>query len=223
LSAEVSTANSKKLNEEGPELADAYFFNSPGPDNTSKVIEVVGRRVRLGDIDKILVASESGQLALELRRSFARRTIVCVTYNDETRHKYQKPALMKDKLLKQRIVLVDTVPEPLGRELTFRNWWERKTINVPGNVADLFWMSLICVGGHGFRTAVEIVFMAVEAGVVPVGERVVSIAGTGWGADSAIVMRASRLDDAVGADPEKRMKIEEILAMPKRTEWTAYG
>jgi len=223
LSAEVPMANSKKLNEEGPELANAYFFNSPGPDNTSKVIEVVGRRVRLGDIDKILVASESGQLALELRRSFARRTIVCVTYNDETRHKYQKPALMKDKLLKQRIVLVDTVPEPLGRELTFRNWWERKTINVPGNVADLFWMSLICVGGHGFRTAVEIVFMAVEAGVVPVGERVVSIAGTGWGADSAIVMRASRLDDAVGADPEKRMKIEEILAMPKRTEWTAYG
>lgn len=223
MSADVSTANSKKLNEEGPELANAYFFNSPGPDNTSKVIEVVGRRVRLGDIDKILVASESGQLALELQRSFARRTIVCVTYNDETRHKYQKPALMKDKLLKQRIVLVDTVPEPLGRELTFRNWWERKTINVPGNVADLFWMSLICVGGHGFRTAVEIVFMAVEAGVVPVGERVVSIAGTGWGADSAIVMRASRLDDAVGADPEKRMKIEEILAMPKRTEWTAYG
>ncbi len=216
-------ANSKKLNEEGPELANAYFFNSPGPDNTSKVIEVVRRRVRLGNIDKILVASESGLLALELRRSFVRRTIVCVTYNGETRHKYQKPALMKDQLLKQRIVLVDTVPEPLGRELTFRNWWERKTINAPGNVADLFWMSLICVGGHGLRTAVEIVFMAVEAGVVPVGERVVSIAGTGRGADSAIVMRASRLDDAVGADPEKRMKIEEILAMPKRTEWTAYG
>jgi len=115
-------ANSNKLNEEGPELASAYFFNSPGPDNTSKVIEVVGQRVRLGDIAKILVASESGQLALELRRSFARATIVCVTYNDETRRKYQKPALMKDQLLGQRIVLVDTVPEPLGRELTFRNW-----------------------------------------------------------------------------------------------------
>lgn len=216
-------ANSNKLNEEGPELASAYFFNSPGPDNTSKVIEVVGQRVRLGDIAKILVASESGQLALELRRSFASATIACVTYNDETRRKYQKPALMKDQLLRQRIVLVDTVPEPLGRELTFRNWWERRTIKLPGDSADLFWMTLICVGGHGLRTAVEIVFMAVEAGVVPVGERVVSIAGTGWGADSAIVMRASRLDDAVGVDPEKRMKIEEILAMPKRTEWTAYG
>jgi len=199
-------ANSNRLNEEGPELASAYFFNSPGPDNTSKVIEVVGQRVRLGDIPKILVASESGQLALELRKSFPLATVVCVTYNDETRRKYQKPALMKDQLLMQRIVLVDTVPEPLGRELTFRNWWERRTIKLPGDSADLFWMTLICVGGHGLRTAVEIVFMAVEAGAVPVGERVVSIAGTGWGADSAIVMKASRLDDAVGADPEKRMK-----------------
>ncbi len=216
-------ANSNRLNEEGPELASAYFFNSPGPDNTSKVIEVVGQRVRLGDIPKILVASESGQLALELRKSFPLATVVCVTYNDETRRKYQKPALMKDQLLMQRIVLVDTVPEPLGRELTFRNWWERRTIKLPGDSADLFWMTLICVGGHGLRTAVEIVFMAVEAGAVPVGERVVSIAGTGWGADSAIVMKASRLDDAVGADPEKRMKIEQILAMPKRTEWTTYG
>jgi len=163
-------ANSNRLNEEGPELASAYFFNSPGPDNTSKVIEVVGQRVRLGDIPKILVASESGQLALELRKSFPLATVVCVTYNDETRRKYQKPALMKDQLLMQRIVLVDTVPEPLGRELTFRNWWERRTIKLPGDSADLFWMTLICVGGHGLRTAVEIVFMAVEAGAVPVGE-----------------------------------------------------
>ena len=54
-------------------------------------------------------------------------------------------------------------------------------------------------------------------------ERVVSIAGTGWGADSAIVMRASKFDEAVGEEPEMRMKIEEILAMPKRTEWAGYG
>jgi hypothetical protein len=46
--------------------------------------------------------------------------------------------------------------------------------------------------------------------------------GTGWGADSAIVMKASRFEDAVGLDPEKRMKIEEILAMPKQTLWVGY-
>lgn len=84
-------------------------------------------------------------------------------------------------------------------------------------------MTLICVGGHGLRTAVQIVFMAVEAGAVSVGEKVVSIAGTGWGADSATVMKTSRFEDAVSENLGKRMKVEEILAMPKCTEWKGYG
>lgn len=205
------------------ELVQVYFFNNPGPENTSKVIQAVRRRIRLGGVSKVLVASESGRLALELKRVISRVPIVCVTYNDETRLKYRKPALMKDQLLKHEITVVDSVPEPLGRKLTFRNWWERSTIKLPSKYADLFWMTLICVGGHGLRTAAEIVFMAVEAGVVSVGEKAVSIAGTGWGADSAIVMRASRFEDAVSENRGKRMKIEEILAMPKQTEWRGYG
>jgi hypothetical protein len=84
-------------------------------------------------------------------------------------------------------------------------------------------MTLICVGGHRLRTAVEIVFMSVESGVVKVGEKILSVAGTGFGADSAIVMTASRFNDTVGEHSGSRMKIEEILAMPKRTVWRGYG
>ena len=213
----------KKLGEREAELAQTYFFKTPGPDNTSKVIRVVKHRLRQGDVRKVLVASETGRLALQLRRAISRTSIACVTYDAATRRKYRKALLMKSELLKAGIVIVDTVQEPLGREMTFRNWWEKKTVKLPGTSADLFWMTLIAVGGHGLRTAVEAMVMALEAGVVRVRERVVSIAGTGWGADSALVMRASRLEDAVGKAPAKRMKIEEILAMPKQTEWTGYG
>jgi hypothetical protein len=199
------------------------FFENPGAENTPKVVQVVRRRLRQKDIHKVLLASESGQLALKLGKAFAPASLICVTYDPATREKYQKPGLRKEELLKHGLTVVDTIPEPLTRSLTFRNWWEKKTVNLPGSSADLFWMTLICVGGHGFRTAVEIVFIAVEAGVVKVGERVASMAGTGWGADSAIVMKASRFEDAVGEDPGKRMKVEEILAMPKRTRWIGYG
>jgi len=92
-----------------------------------------------------------------------------------------------------------------------------------GEKADLFWMTLICVGGHGFRTAIESVFMAVQAQTIKEGEEVLSIAGTETGADSAIVMKATKFENVVGPDPDKRMKIEEILAMPKRTTWIGYG
>jgi len=200
-----------------------YFFEAPGAENTAKVVEAVRLRLREKDIDKVLVASESGRLAIELGPKLAPVPLVCVTYNPTERTKWRKPELRKEELLKRGVAVVDTIPEPLTRELTFRNWWEKKTVRLPGPSADLFWMTLLCVGGHGFRTAVEIVFIAVEAGAVEVGERVVSMGGTGWGADSAVVMRASRFEDAVGEDPEKRMKVEEILAMPKRTRWAGYG
>jgi hypothetical protein len=200
----------------------SLFFEAPGAQNTTAVIQVVKQRLRRGDIRKVLVASESGRLALRVRKQLSGMSVVCVTYDKETRKKYRKPALMKDRLLGKGVTIVER-PEPVGRGLVFRNWWERRTLKISGAMADLFWMTLICVGGHGFRTAVEIVFMAVEAGIVKVGEKVVSLAGTGWGADSAVVMRGSKFEDAVGEVVAKRMKVEEVLAMPKRTVWAGYG
>lgn len=200
-----------------------FFFDYPGPQNTELVLQAVEERLRRGDIYKVLVASESGRLAMKIKDAFHDRTVVCVTYDEYTRLKYKKPQLMKEKLDEKGVIVVNNIEEPISRELTFRNWWIERTLKMKGEQADLFWMSLICVGSHGFRTAVEIVFMAVEAGIVEEEERVVSIAGTGWGADSAIVMKGSRFEDAVGERPEKRLKVEEILAMPKKTEWSGYG
>jgi hypothetical protein len=187
------------------------------------VIRAALTRVKEGDITKVLVASETGRLALEVKRRLPKQKVICVTFDAQTRRTYKKPELLRGELTAKGVVTVDTVKEPLSRKLTLRNWWERKNVDLPGESADLFWMTLICVGGHGLRTAVEIVFMAVEAGVVKVGEKVVAIAGTAWGADSAIVMRATRFEDAVGEHPQSRMKIEEILAMPRETEWSGYG
>lgn len=83
--------------------------------------------------------------------------------------------------------------------------------------ADLFWMILICVGGHGLRTAIEVIFMALEAGLIKEGKRIIGVAGTGERADSAIVMKATRFENVVGPDLAKRLKVQEILAMPKET------
>ena len=205
------------------EQRDVYFFNHPGPDNTPRVIKAVQTRAKEGGITKVLVASESGRLALEVKKRLPKQAVVCVTFNRETRSTYKKAALLKKDLTANGIVAVDNIKEPLTRELKMRNWWERKNVDLPGESADLFWMTLICVGGHGLRTAVEIVFMAVEAGVVKVGDKVIAVAGTARGADSALVMDATRFEDAVGKRPQCRMKIEEILAMPKVTEWSGYG
>ena len=65
--------------------------------------------------------------------------------------------------------------------------------------------------------------MALGAGFIEEGERVIGVAGTGEGADFAVVLPATRFEDVVGPNPAKRLKVEEILAMPKRMTWAGYG
>jgi uncharacterized protein len=209
-----------------------HFFEEPGEQNTDNVINAVAARAKEGDIETVVVASVSGRTATRvadtLRRQKMGTKVVCV--NGPPSWKKDAPqyklALISEKERKRlealQVAIVNQVKEPF-KPIVFRDWWEKKTLAIPNPESDLFWMTLICVGGHGFRTAVEVVFMAVEAGAVRPGLRVIGTAGTDRGLDSAIVLKASMFDDAVGRYPNKRLKLEEILAMPKRTTWRGYG
>jgi len=208
-----------------------YFFENFGEENTDKVVEVALERAEEGDVKAIVVASISGETAVTVAKHVKEKglkvKVICVSGPPswEKYPEYVFPLIKEDtgeELSKLGVEIVDWVEEPF-KPITFRDWWEGKTVKMNRPQSDLFWMTLICVGGHGFRTAAEVVFMAVEAKAIRVGERVIGIAGTGKGADSAIVMKASRLEDAVGPYSNKRLKIEEILAMPKQTTWIGYG
>jgi hypothetical protein len=208
------------------------FFESVGEENTNEVIKTVVDRAEEGDIEAVVVASVSGRTSIKVAEQLKRRDlgikVVCVSGPPSWKKyapEYRFPLIeneMRGEMDALGIRVIDDVEEPF-KPITFRNWWERKTVEVLRPESDLFWMSLICVGGHGFRTAVEVVFMAEEARIISKGELVISVAGTGTGADTAIVMKTSRFEDAVGVDPDKRMKIREVLAMPMETTWTGYG
>jgi hypothetical protein len=62
--------------------------------------------------------------------------------------------------------------------------------------------------GQGMKVVVEIAAMAADAGVIPVDKDVLVIAGSGRGADTAVILRAAnshRIFDMV---------IKEIIAKP---------
>jgi hypothetical protein len=63
--------------------------------------------------------------------------------------------------------------------------------------------------GEGTKVCIEIVLMAADAGLIPVDRDVIAVAGTGRGADTALVIKpanASRFFD---------LKIREIIAKPR--------
>ena len=62
---------------------------------------------------------------------------------------------------------------------------------------------------QGVKAAIECAIMAADAGAVPVDEDIISIAGTGKGADSAIVVQAASQNRFFD------MKVREVIAMPR--------
>ncbi len=71
-------------------------------------------------------------------------------------------------------------------------------------------LSLLTIISQGFRVLVGITVVAVDRGLVPEGETVLSIAGTGFaggGADTAAVLRAGKT--------AKGCLVKEILGFPK--------
>src|SRR4030042_1658885 len=51
-----------------------FYFNQPGIDNTDKVIEIVYKRLKEGDIRSVVVASSSGATGLKFAKEMARET-----------------------------------------------------------------------------------------------------------------------------------------------------
>ncbi|UCG37434.1 MAG: hypothetical protein JSV64_03955 [Candidatus Bathyarchaeota archaeon] len=70
---------------------------------------------------------------------------------------------------------------------------------------------------QGMKVAAEIVMMASDAGAIPVDEDVVSIAGTGNGADTAVIVKSCHSDDFF--HKEKGLEFKEIIAMPRKKKF----
>jgi len=61
---------------------------------------------------------------------------------------------------------------------------------------------------QGVKVCFEIVLMATDAGLLTIGERVIAIAGTGRGSDTALVMQAASSRNI------KKLRVNEIICKP---------
>jgi len=73
--------------------------------------------------------------------------------------------------------------------------------------------------GQGMKVAVEVALTAVSCGYLTPYEDVIGVGGSGKGADTAIVLRATYPASMFDKDPAKRLEIREIIAMPVSKKW----
>jgi hypothetical protein len=179
------------------------YFEKAGPANTADTLRMARERAGELGLRHVLVASTHGATALQAADIFEGSGIeviaisICAAFEDMG---WTMSAAERGKL-EGRGIRVLTSAHALGDGISEGFYGENTVGSVVASTLRCF--------SQGMKVAVEISLMAAEAGLVPAGAELISVAGTNDGADTAIVIAPSF------ARKVKEMSIREILCKPR--------
>jgi len=184
------------------------YFDRPGPGNTNAVIQAVKARCEELGIRHVVVASDSGATALKLWEALQGMRVTLVSVPEHAGYSGgDAPSLSEKKKKEQeeRGIKVLICAHALSGV-------ERSITNKFGGTSrvEIIAHTLRRFGGDGIKVAVEVAVMAADAGLVPTGEEIIAVGGTGGGADSAIVLKAAHMNNFFD------LEIREIIAKPRQ-------
>jgi hypothetical protein len=185
------------------EIQSVYFTES-GSANTERTLEIARKRAEQLGTKTIVIASTSGETGVKAVKLFANCKVVVVA------HSTGFPAPDVQELTQQNrakilekggIILTATHAfGGVGRAVRRRF----NTYQVDEIIAQT-----LRVFGQGTKVACEIVLMAADAGLIRTDEEVISIGGTGSGADTALVIKPAHTQDFF------ELKVKEVLCKPR--------
>lgn len=190
-----------------------YYFDEPGEHNTDDVIEAVKRRLSTTGIKCVVVASTRGKTAVKFAEALGKQAkIIAVSEPQYVKEWGSKWPLMdpvyKKRLEELGVTILDKVPYVFHSSILENSKWTQVT-------PEILLRETLYTLGQGFKVAVEVTMIAVSCGVLEPYQDVIGVGGTSRGADTAIVLRATYPATAFSKDPNKRLEIREIIAMPR--------
>jgi hypothetical protein len=188
------------------------YFDKPGFQNTNPVIEAVKKRLESEDLKNVLVPVTTGRTAEQFIRELGKKVRIVTISEVEVAHACERIAetdqgmirKIISKRLKKRSGKLDRSFRDIV-DITFLPFC-KEAWNVAKEILYAF--------SQGMKVAIEVSLAAVEIKKVEPYTRAIAVGGTGEGADTAIVVRLASQKDAFGKDPDKRLTVEEILAIP---------
>ena len=174
------------------------YFEDIGPQNTEITFKSVKERLNEPGIEKIVIASTTGATARMANDYFKDTGIkLIVIPHQYDFHRDVNPFPMG--LVKE---LKDS-----GHDVHFGTMLFHTDQLYDSSIPTLMANILRCFC-QGVKVCFEIVMMAADAGLVSKGEKVIAIAGSGRGADTALVMQASSSQNM------KKLRVNEIICKP---------
>jgi hypothetical protein len=182
------------------------YFSGPGPRNTRSTLEIAARRANELNIRTVLVASCSGETAfkaLELLDSRIKLVVVSHVTGFVEPNRQEMPDEVRQELLDKgaAVLTCQHAFGGVGRGI-------RKKLGA--YQVDEIVAYTLRTFGHGTKVAIELALMAADAGLVRTDEDVISVGGSGKGADTALVLRPANSADFL------ELKVKEVICKPSR-------
>ena len=182
----------------------SVYYRQPGQENTARTLEVARRRAKELGIRTILVASTRGETGVRAAQMFQGYDVVVVS------HAAGFAAPNTQQLTPENRTAIEaagakilTCQHALGgiSRAVRKKWGTYEIDEIVAQTLRIF--------GEGTKVCVEISLMAADAGLVKVGEPCIAIAGTGRGADTAVVLAPAHVQQFFD------VRVMEVLAKPR--------
>jgi hypothetical protein len=183
--------------------ANCTYFRTPGRVNTERVLRIAKVRAEELGIPSVVVATTTGQTGLRAAQVFRDYNLVLVTHSTGFKEpNYQELTEENRKAIEAnggRILTCQHAFGGVGRAVRKK----LRTYELEEIVA-----YTLRIFGEGMKVVCEIALMAADAGLIRADEPAIVVAGTGRGADTAVVLRPAN------AQTFFDMRIMEVLCKP---------
>lgn len=177
------------------------YFEKKGKENTNDTIKLAIEEAEKRGIKHIVVASNTGETAELLKDVKQNVVVVTHAYGYAGPGKIEMESEEREKLIGYGFKVCTTTHVLSGAE--------RGISKVYGGSYPLEIMAnTLRMLGQGVKVTVEISTMALDSGLIPYGEDIIAIAGSGIGADTAVIIRPAY------AAAILETKIKEIICKP---------
>jgi hypothetical protein len=183
---------------------ESTYFGQPGRGNTARTLEIARQRADQIGIRTVLVATTQGETGVQVAQRFQGYDVVVVTHSTGFAGPNTQELTEENRAAIEsagaRILTCQHALAGISRAV--RKKWGTYAI-------DEIIAQTLRIFGEGMKVCVEIALMAADAGLVPVGEPCIAIAGTGRGADTAVVLIPANVQQFFD------LRVMEVLVKPR--------
>lgn len=180
------------------------YFDQPGKDNTDQTLQQAAERANELGLDEVVVATSTGRTAYRAMEVFKGIQLTVVTYHCGFKEPFQNR--MADDVRKDiedkgvRVIQSSHALSGLERSVAKKH---------SGTYPVLLIADTLRLLGQGTKVAVEVAVMAADAGALT-GKDIISIGGSGGGADTALVLKPAHQNNFFD------LRVREIICKPRQ-------